>query len=173
MEASAWEFRYSPGMPLHPVPAIGGGWQFDFPMQDGAHYLTAPLTASVLGKTVTVTTQVIGDPVYTWAPNECTGTPATAHIMIEKQGDDLIKADGRWWADMPIPLTVGMSVVSVPIVEGRWTNVYGQMNTPGFYDAMTHPGFVGLTFGGGCYFGHGLWLQSGIARMVVKDFTIQ
>lgn len=173
MDAAAWSFRFSPGMPEHPMAAIGGGWQFDFPAQDGAHYLTAPLTASVLGKTITVTVQIIGDAVYTWPDDHCAGSPAKAHIMVERQGDDLRAASGRWWADVPLTLQAGASVVSVPVAQGRWTNVDGQFDPFGFDDAMTHPGFVGVTFGGGCFFGHGVWLQSGASRMIVRDFTIQ
>jgi hypothetical protein len=174
MDAPAWSFRYSPGMSKHPTPAIGSGWQFDFPQQDGVHYLTTPFTAAVLGKTITVTSQVIGDPVYAWHDDECKGSPATAHIMVEQQGDDLIKGSGRWWYGVPVPLTVGPpTTVVAPIVQGRWTNVYGEFDPVGFDEAMTHPGFVGLTFGGGCFYGHGVWLQAGASRMIVRDFTIQ
>ena len=51
LNAMAWTFRYSPGMPGHPSPAIGGGWQFDFPAQDGL-VLHGELRALALARSV-------------------------------------------------------------------------------------------------------------------------
>jgi hypothetical protein len=48
--AQAWSIMYSPGMPPHPTPQIGGGWYFDFPIAPNAvHYVLAAvsLAASV------------------------------------------------------------------------------------------------------------------------------
>jgi len=176
MEPAAWTFRYSLGMGEHPVAALNGGWQFDFPMQDGVHYLTTPMTADLRGKEIQVTAHVVGiDPVFAWPADAC-GSPARARVMAQRQGDDLRSASGRWWSDRPITLQVGATTITAPVSPERWSNVDGKVGTAdpqGFDDAMAHPGFVGLTFGGGCFFGHGVWLQSGAARMLVRDFSIQ
>src|SRR5467141_3812582 len=41
--------KYSPGMPSQPT-AEGTGWSFSFPAQDGVHYVTTPVTGSVIGR---------------------------------------------------------------------------------------------------------------------------
>ncbi len=176
MDPAAWTMRYSPGMPEHPTAALGGGWQFDFPGADGVHYLTTPLTANLLAShAISVSLQVIGtDAVFAWTPDICAGS-ASARVMVERQGDDLRSPSGRWWTVAPIVLKAGATVVSAPITPDQWSNVNGVLGTDdpqGFADAMSHTGFVGLTFGGGCFFGHGVWLSAGAARMIVKDFSI-
>src|SRR5215470_14531329 len=40
---------YSPGMPSRPT-AAGSGWSFNFPAQDGVHYVTTPLSAPLMGR---------------------------------------------------------------------------------------------------------------------------
>jgi len=177
MDPAAWTFRYSPGVLEHPTLANGGGWQFDFPAQDGVHYLTTPLTVNLLiRQAIKVTTQIIGsDPVFMWHPDSCFGSPAKARIMVERQGDDLRSSSGRWWADIPITLEVGEMTVIAPIKPEHWSNVNGVFGTEdlvGFTDAMEHSGFIGLTYGGGCFFGHGAWLSSGTARMIIKSFSL-
>jgi hypothetical protein len=95
--------------------------------------------------------------------------------MVERQGDDLRNPSGRWWALAPMTLRAGALAISVPITADHWSNVNGVLGTDdpaGFADAMSHTGFVGLTFGGGCFFGHGVWLLGGAARMIVRDFSI-
>ena len=169
MDAAAWSFRYSPGMPEHPVAALNGGWQFDFPMQDGVHYLTTPMTADLRGKSITVKTEITGEAAYAWHADNC-NAPARARIMVQRQGDDLRSASGRWWADTPLDLRPGVVTITVPIAPERWSNVEGRRD--GFEDAMANPGYVGLTFGGGCFFGHGVWLFGGAARMKVAGFAV-
>src|SRR5215470_1235261 len=41
--------NYSPGMPSQPT-AADGGWSFNFPTQDGVHYVTTSLSGPLLGR---------------------------------------------------------------------------------------------------------------------------
>src|SRR5215831_4180376 len=40
--------NYSPGMPSQPT-AAGRGWSFNFPAQDGVHYVTTSLSGPLIG----------------------------------------------------------------------------------------------------------------------------
>src|SRR5262245_40016894 len=41
--------NYSPGMPSQPT-AAGRGWSFNFPAQDGVHYVTTSLSGPLIGR---------------------------------------------------------------------------------------------------------------------------
>jgi hypothetical protein len=42
----------------------------------------------------------------------------------------------------------------------------------GFQDALGNLGRVGMTFGGGCFFGHGVNVSGGTARFALISYTI-
>jgi hypothetical protein len=78
--------------------------------------------------------------------------------------------------------TLGSSItgatVTVPFTADQWSDVNGQLGsstaalTASFQDALSKIGAVGLTFGGGCFAGHGVYLDSGSATFVVTGFAL-
>jgi len=45
MNVQTWAILYSPGMPPHPTPQIGGGWYFDFSTDpNSVHYVLAAVS---------------------------------------------------------------------------------------------------------------------------------
>lgn len=67
-------------------------------------------------------------------------------------------------------------VVTAPLTADQWSDVNGQLgsaNTAAFADALSNVGAVGMTFGGGCFYGHGVYLDSGSVTFVVTKFTLQ
>ena len=42
----------------------------------------------------------------------------------------------------------------------------------GFQDALGDLGHVGMTFGGGCFFGHGVNISGGTARFSLISYTV-
>ena len=43
---------------------------------------------------------------------------------------------------------------------------------PWAVDTLKNVGLIGMTFGGGCFAGHGVYLNSGNATFTVTDFRI-
>ena len=64
------------------------------------------------------------------------------------------------------------------LTPDRWSSVLGKF---GNYDAASLAGFsaalqnvssLGLTFGGGCFFGHGVNVSNGTARFILSEYSV-
>ena len=65
--------------------------------------------------------------------------------------------------------------LTIPLSGDNWSDVYGvtgAADPTGFAAALAHAGPVGMTFGGGCFFGHGAYVTSGAATFVLKSYVI-
>lgn len=194
---NGWTLWFSPGVTL------GAGPSFNFPMWfsppcpgptgfrqycPAVHYLvegTGPLT----GKTLTMSVTIAGNnPIFNFANieqdnNTCTN-PAHVRFYFQQAGDDWsgngAYAYYRWWSNpAAIILQPGTYTLSVPLTSaGGWSSVNGEFATTaaggaGFGAALANANTVGMTFGGGCFFGHGVDLLSGSATFKINSFTIQ
>jgi hypothetical protein len=179
-------------MGLHPL-AAPGGWKFDLPSHPRTqcddpscpqvHYVTTAYTkalasTSSMSMTLSITTSpgVVFD-YHTEASNTCPGS-ATVRLYFQQQGDDLTitHATYRWFSD-PFVLapTNGAVTFMVPLRGDQWTDVNGMTGVQqpdGFAAALAHPANVGMTFGGGCFAGHGVFIDSGTATFAVTGFSI-
>jgi hypothetical protein len=90
-------------------------------------------------------------------------------------------ADGsRWWAIDPnsYELVAGATETTlvVPLDPTQWSGVYGERASDAlawWNDALTHVSSIGVTFGGGCFYGHGVNESGGTARFVIADYRLQ
>jgi hypothetical protein len=127
---------------------------------------------------ITASAGVVFD-YHTEASNTCPGS-ATVRLYFQQQGDDLTMADAtyRWWSNpssFVLAATDGPVRLSVPLHGDKWSAVNGMtgMQQPnGFAAALAHPANVGLTFGGGCFFGHGVFIAGGTATFTVTEYSI-
>jgi hypothetical protein len=181
MASSQWSFRYSPGMPATPASS-DGGWQFAFPNSNGVEYLTTaqhPPTAS-RSITASIAVETVGSPFFeyrTEAINTC-DSPAAVHLFFQRHGDDM-SGNGafefyRWWSN-PVAYQLGAGSIALTgdlTDPSQWTSVFGQsgagVNEPAFRAALADLGAVGFTFGGGCFFGHGVYVTPGTGQAVFK-----
>lgn len=87
----------------------------------------------------------------------------------------------RWWSNpihvvLPELMTVDLNI---PITPDQWSSVYGEFgdaNSDALYwfnKTMGVPLAVGLAFGAGCFFGHGVYISGGTAKFTLKDFKTQ
>lgn len=189
MNASAWTIRYSPGMPVHPLPRDSGGWYFDFPSAPGSvHYVTAAVDMAAV-KSVTATIEVITaeNPTFEYAlqsNNTCTN-PAHVRLLLQQKGDDLSGTNGkqyyRWWSiKAAYKLTSGSTALTAEVSDpGQWLSVFGERGNSspaaraGFRQAMSNLGAVGFSFGGGCFYGHGVRVNGGEARFVATSYEVR
>ena len=190
MQPSDWEIQHSYGMSAHPT-AASGGWVFSFPDGrdncvsktdancPGVHYVTTKYTATMNDTVVIhIEGKIEADPTVVWnyrfeKANKC-NTPAIVHVMLQIKNDDLIASDGRYWSNASgITLTNGPFNLDISVSEGDWTNVDGGFNKEGFDRLLKNMGNVGFTFGGGCFFGHGVSVSEGEAKFYLNSFTIE
>jgi hypothetical protein len=179
LDPQSWYIYYSAGMPPNPPADIEGAWSFEFPSSEtGGHvnYVQTPFNAKTTLHNVSITFRVeSGAPQYRVLDSGDI-LPATIHLFIEQQGDDLINPNGRWWAQ-----TSGYNLGSrdsetitfiVPLTSDQWSNVYGQQDPQAFAAALENIGWVGLTCGGQYFWGHGVALGSGSAKFILIDFQV-
>jgi hypothetical protein len=119
--------------------------------------------------------------IYSWNGdgNTCV-YDAHARVIIEQRHD----TGGqymRWWSNpLAYDLTTGgIQTVTTPLTSDQWSSVYGQFGNSnaqaaaGFVRALSNVGLLGLTFGGGCFFGHGVDVLAGTATFNLISFEIK
>jgi hypothetical protein len=175
LDPSAWYIFNSGGMPAHPSESTEGAWSFDFPMNPGGvGYVETPFQTTETLSSVTITFRVVNNGAQYVVSDPTDIPPATFRLIIEQQGDNLADPNGRWWDDTFI-YNLGSQdnqtlSVTIPITLATWSNVNGQHDADGFAAAMKNIGWVGVTFGGQYFAGHGAALSSGSAQFVLIDY---
>jgi hypothetical protein len=189
MDAQAWSILYSPGMPPHPTPRIGGGWHFDFPTDpNSVHYVLAAVNmaaSSYVDASILVTTTETPAFVYNLQPDNNCVYPAHVRFLLQEKGDDLSGRNGkqyfRWWSNsIAYQLASGPAKLTTSLTDlSQWTSVFGEKAnanaaaTAGFKQAMANLGNVGFSFGGGCFYGHGVRVSGGGARFAVTSYVVK
>jgi hypothetical protein len=122
-----------------------------------------------------------GTPVFNYAlksDNTCI-TPAHVRLYMERKKNPNSEYS-RWWANpTSYELAAGSITMTVPLTPDQWSDVNGRFGnadstaTANFRQAIQSLGSVGMTFGGGCFFGHGVNVSGGTARFTVTDFSVR
>jgi hypothetical protein len=178
----------------HPMALSPQGWQLIFPQYDDSvvpcyrsrscqwvGYSDTPYTLPIAaGATFQAVVTITGNaPTFGFSteefnrPSHGCSTPAKMRFYLETSN-----YSGRWWSNtVALPLAV-----TAPADPSQWSDVNGRFGTdpsasPTFAASLTSPGRVGLTFGGGCYFAHGVYQTNGSAAGVstfqLLDYHIQ
>jgi hypothetical protein len=174
-----WYIFYSAGMPAHPAADPQGAWSFDFPKSGNGGYLgyvETPFNATVTLHNVTITFEVENNAAEYVVHDPTDHPPATFRLMIEQQNDNLSNLNGRWWAQASM-YDLGSQdnqilTISIPLTSDQWTNVHGEHDAQAFAQALENVGWVGLTFGGQYFAGHGAAISSGSAKFILIDYSI-
>ena len=161
-------------MPIrpNPNPSGGSGWSFSFPTNavgkcpapptqppnynispcSHVDYVTTPYTLPITAKSITVTFSIVANsPVYDYktATNNTCVSPAKMRLLLEHHNDAALNNPVyRWWSN---PL---------------------DRPERDFTATLLRIGAIGMTFGGGCFFSHGVYLNSGSATLTVTDMTL-
>lgn len=159
-----------------------GALQFTFPPQgNSVNYLitnSSSVKAPVGKIQVTFEAVASANAVFSYQTetfNTCPGEPDW-RILVMAHGTNWSDPDARWWSN-PLKgiLANGAVTVAVPVTPDQWSNVDGQFGstrvsqfTAAFHDVSHY----GLTFGGGCFFGHGVFMQAGTAVGKLHDYRI-
>ena len=183
-----WEIRFSYDMPNRPY-AHGSGWAFDFPKGTnctvkkgcpGVHYVTTNYTKSIPTDsilTISFKVEADSDTVFNFKlekDNTCDEPPASVRAILQRAGDDLYGANNRFWSNpVSVVLAPGEYTMTVRLSPDQWTNVEGERSESGFAEVLENMGNIGVTFGGGCFFGHGVNVSGGGARFIMTRFELK
>jgi hypothetical protein len=174
-----WYVYYSSGMPPHPSADIEGEWSLELPNSGtGGHvnYVQTPFNAANPPQDVTITFRVDSTTPEYAVSDPGDKLPATVRLFFEQQGDDLQDPNGRWWANAStynFGSNDGTTITfTIPFTSDQWTNVDGQHDPQAFADALNNIGWVGMTFGGQYFAGHGVALNGGSAKYVLINYRI-
>jgi len=174
-------------MPEHPTQ-VGDSWRFSFPRYEGPFpcqelcpsvgYITTRALGPLKGQSITMTIEITGPGIFEnrLEPENICWRVATVRLLIQRQGDDSTEDSYRWWSNPDaIVLKEGEHKLTVPLTPDRWSNVSGEKGSIAseeFYAALENVENIGLTFGGGCFFGHGVNVSAGPATFILRKFMI-
>lgn len=177
MDARTWDIKYSINLPSHPTQD-GSSWFIDIHKDtDELDYVLGANTASVLNKSLSMDLEIIAAPDvvfdYKTEPENTCIFPAHTRFIIYKS---MLGEFGRWWSNPKgIELKPGIFNLTVPVVPAEWSSVYGKFGNEAvtnFEKTVSTPTALGLTFGGGCFFSHGVRARGGDIRIKLNNFKI-
>jgi hypothetical protein len=181
LQSSAWETISDPQP--YPLANQGAALTLDFPASGSMHYLftPSPLT-SVQGTLVVSFTITTNGPVVFNSldplSSQCT-LPISVRPFFWANSNGEGPYD-RWWSNpRAFTLAAGSGTVTVPLRPENWSSVNGRFGNADidtkfqFERALLNVTRLGLTFGGGCSFGHGINIRGGIASFALTDYRIQ
>ncbi len=174
-----WFILHGAHMPLHPSSNSEGAWSFDFPSAQAGgavSYVETRFHPTQTPQSVTIVFRVDSDDPQYVVLDPTDIPPATTRLMIEEQNDDFSDPNGRWWADASI-YNLGSQdgqtlSFTVPLTYDQWTNVNGQKDAQAFSAFLQNLGWVGMTFGGQYFAGHGVAISSGSATYTLINYTV-
>jgi hypothetical protein len=109
---------------------------------------------------------------YRTEPANTCAVDAHARLFLEQAVDN--EDFHRFWSD---PVRVGLApgdfAVTVPFDASNWTSVFGHRDAAQLVALLGHIRRIGMTFGGGCFYGHGVSVTGGTAYMTVTAFRVQ
>jgi hypothetical protein len=157
-----------------------GNPYFDFPSYSpGVNYLRTPVKG-VLGP-ITVHFQITGlDPVFDFRTNpDNTGlAPSSVRIMIQRKGDQMTEFQEfhRFWSRPAFrKLEPGSFTLIATLEPSNWSSVFGKTGDQAqneFWATLQDAEYLCLTFGGGSFFGHSVFVPQGNARFTVKGVVV-
>ena len=181
LQSGAWDTISDP-QPF-PIGNDAASLVFDFPTSGSMHYLFTPSTLSALRGTLVVTLQVAtSGPVLfeSLDPQSAScAIPSSVRPFFWSNGNGNGPYD-RWWSNpRAYVLAPGSATVAVPLQAEHWSSVNGRFGNAdgetrfGFEKALLNVTRLGLTFGGGCSFGHGIRISGGSARFTLSEYAIR
>jgi hypothetical protein len=164
MNAQAWSILYSPGMPLHPTPQTGG-----MVLRFSDRPQLSPLRPhrSEHGCVRFCRCQHPGN----HDRNAYCIYPAHVRFLLQEKGDDLSGKNAKRY--------FGSANLRAPLTDfSEWMSVFGEKAdasesaTTGFKQAIANLGNIGFSFGGSCFYGHGVRVSRGGARFAVASYAV-
>lgn len=181
LQSSAWETISDPQP--YPLSNQGAALTFDFPASGSMHYLFTPSPQPALHGTLVIsfTIATSGPAVFNSLDPQSAQCAIPSSVRpffwANNNGDG---AYDRWWSNpRSFTLAAGTATVTVPLTPEAWSSVNGSFGNASvsvkfnFDKALLNVSRLGLTFGGGCSFGHGINVKGGSASFSLAEYRIQ
>lgn len=181
LQGDLWQTISTPSP--YPLMNEGSGLEFEFPSTGSVNYLYTSSPLAAIRGTLVATVRVIttGPVLFTSLD------PVTASCSIQPSVRPFFWAnengDGsydRWWSNpRAFALTDGGATIEVPLRPEFWSSVNGRVGNVDsstsyqFEKALLNVTRLGLTFGGGCSFGHGIRVQGGAAQFRLTGLAVR
>jgi hypothetical protein len=167
----------------YPIRNDGASLVFDFPADGSMHYLFTPSGLnSIRGTLVVNLTVATSGPVVFESLDPQSGScniPSSVRPFFWANNNGNGPYD-RWWSNpRAYTLAAGAATISVPLAAENFSSVNGRFGNAdsetrfNFDKALLNVTRLGLTFGGGCSFGHGLRVRDGWARFALNGYVVQ
>lgn len=174
--AGTWAIQFSHNMPAEMTRASDGTYFFDFPDQNGVHYVVENAPPLAIGRVITLKCSITGN--GTIVPTEYPEHGPLVRLFMQRAGDDMSGTGQyqqyRYWSVDSFVPAIGDFELSVPLNADRWVDVGTKPGTEfqsGFIGCVSNASVIGFTFGGDMA-GHGDYVVNGTARFILKSFTI-
>lgn len=185
-----WEVLASKNLVVN-VYSAGTAAYFDFPtglpIAGGAGYLTRPfkIPATAKGLQMRYTIDTYGTTPWfdfrTNTNNTCNlpgpnQPPISRARLMIWISPDLSTQTYRYWSQVGVmQLGAGSFIVKADFDPNLWTDVYGASgasNPAAWKYILQNANRAGVTFGGGCFYGHGVFIDegTGMARFTINSF---
>jgi hypothetical protein len=176
------------------VPTLANG-AISFPIQqygiEWNNYFDIRLPSTVdvsKASTFTMAFKITTAGQSTWRydsnPNNTCISPAKVRpYFAVSENDPRYNDTGRWWSNPiafeldTLPANANQTVtLTIPLTPDAWSDVngeFGNLNantTSQFAATKLKVAELGLTFGGGCFFGHGVSVQGGTAKFELDSY---
>ena len=190
LTASDWGTFQDGGAPSGVVTLTNlanGALAFNFPAPPNhMDYLYSDQTVGSLASDteLTMTFDVVtsGNPQFVFDFNGQNNGPTPASVRFI-MGPEVINGNdpySRWWSNpVAAVLGPGEQTITAPLNPADWSDVNGQFanSSPAAFAAwmavVADPVTLGMTFGGGYFFGHGVAVTGGTAQFQVLSYKAQ
>jgi hypothetical protein len=181
LQSSAWQTIGDPQP--YPLANDGAALTLEFPSSGSINYLFTAVSIPNLHGTLAVTVRIATSGPVLFDSLD----PQTSACTIPSSVRPLIWANNngngefdRWWSNpRAITLAAGTHTINVPLTADSWSSVNGKFanadgpTTLAFGHALLNVSRLGLTFGGGCSFGHGINVRNGTATFAITDYSVR
>ena len=180
-----WRLEYSSGTILKFTS--NNEPYFEFPGRRGSvNMLTKHWDGAATGTLdITIKITTVDNLIFNLTKNSgsCSNPPAARPWLAVTNWEsttDIEDQWSRWWSRyIFMPLRYAETVnLSVPLLPSFWSNVNGQLGdssaelSNGFINTIISGGRLGLVFGGGCSYGHGIYVTGGKATLTVLGYNV-
>ena len=179
LTSSAWQTISEP-QPF-PLRNEGTSLVFDFPSSGSMHYLFTPSPMAAIRGTIVVSIQVTASGGTLFEPldtSNCNLAPSVRPFLWANDNGN--GNFDRWWSNpRTYALAAGTATLTVPLQAEHWSSVNGRFGNEnaetrfGFEKALLNVTRLGVTFGGGCSFGHGIRVSGGAATFALSEYAIR
>lgn len=164
------------------IPVVANFVLYTNQTQFIGHYfagVTGNISASS-GMAFSVRLENTGAPVFNYAFEPSNTCIYDAHARLEF-ADGGSNAYDRWWSnpiafDLQTAVSGSDYVFTTPLDPGQWSDADGILGSSiptQFKAAASNLQHVDLSFGGGCFFGHGINVSGGTSTFHLLDFRVQ